>query len=177
MGTKLRTTIEQIRAVLTEQLKGLVWLVFQVRPHIASDVDLAQSLLIFQISHINGLQCLAFGEWYTTAWGPSDSFCSREPLGCIAHLDSKPLFSTASTVANSTLSAQKKSLLSNRECTFLLISDISLQEPGYKANIKTLCDMLETYDMVKCKEPTEVFWEEVWFCKYVCSLITNVLWW
>ena len=51
----------------------------------------------------------------------------------------------------------RKSFLSNRECTFLLISDISLQEPGYKANIKTLCDMLETYDMVKCKEPTEVF--------------------
>ena len=34
-----------------------------------------------------------------------------------------------------------------------------------------MCDMPETYDdMVKCKEPTEVFWEEVWFCKYVYVL-------
>ena len=138
MGTKLRTTIEQIRAVLTEQLKGLVWLVFQVRPHIASDVNLAQSLLIFQISHINGLQCLAFGEWYTTAWGPSDSFCSREPLCCIAQLDSKPLFSTASTVANSTLSAQESRFYPTENAPFFSYQTLACRRLGTRLTLK-LC--------------------------------------
>ena len=97
VGTKLRTTIEQIRAVRTEQLKGLVL-----------HSSFGQQATVFDSKHSGKLH---------------------------------------------PFSTKKVASIQPR----MHISDISLQEPGYKANIKTLCDMLETYDMVKCKEPTEVF--------------------
>ena len=58
----------------------------------------------------------------------------------VAHLDSKSLFSTANTVANSTLSAQEGHFYPNQECTFpYVILEYTcaqappLQEPGNEA--------------------------------------------